>query len=659
MLKQKKITLSLAVTLILANHIYAKQTQSLDKITVTAQKTQENIQEVPISMSVFDEFSIEDKQIESVKDIAPYTSNLMLFDNSRAGNFTPIVRGIKARDSLSTSVGMFIDGVPTLNINGFDETLMDIERIEVLKGPQGTLYGKDTIAGAINIITKKPNNQTKAKLGIKLGSDNLQEYSINASGAIVKDKFYMGISAKHYEKDGFITNTNGGKRDDREHDFGKINFRYTPNDNLEFSLISSLLKRDDGDTAVNYKNNINRVVTDKLDSYDRSKTMAHAFKISYNINDYLLESITTNREFHSRYLSNYHFNSAIDFHSKADDKYKKTSQEFRFTKDSDSFKYLLGVYMDKDDNNVNYFTYYPFGTYPTKQNIDGDSLGVFFHSDYSINDKWSFISGIRYDKDDKDLKDNISNLDLSQSHSAISPKVSLKYQKNKNHMIYSTISKGYISGGFNVYSSPGYSKKFDKQTLWNYEIGAKNSFFDNRLIVNSAIFYMDISDLQVKTSPEPGKSYISNAAEATSKGFEIELNGKITEQLSLFSSYGYTNIKFDKFEDINGNYKGNTNSYAPKYNYNIGMQYRDIKGYFARADLNGYGKTYFDKENKNSRDAYNLVNMKLGYEAKSYEVYLYGKNIFDKKYDSIGAHGGYFNIYSPPREVGIQLAYRF
>jgi len=659
MLKEKKIALSVTASLILVNQLYAKEVQSLDNITVTAQKVEENIQEVPLSITAFDQFSIEDKQIESVKDIAPYTSNFMMFDNSGGGSFTPVVRGIKARNTLSTSVGMYIDGVPNLNINGFDETLMDIERIEVLKGPQGTLYGKDTIAGAINIITKKPNNETKGKVGVKLGSDSLKEYTAKISGPLVKDKFFMGLALKHYEKDGFITNTNGGKTDDREHNYGKINFRYTPNDNLDISLISSLLKRDDGDNTVNGKDSIDRVVTNNLDTYDKSKTTSHALKISYDLDKYLLESITTNRKFNSKNFSNYHFSPNTDFHAKGDSSYDKTSQEFRISNSSDTFKYLIGVYGDKDDNKISYDSYYPFGMYPSKQNIKGDSLGIFLHSDYSINDKLSFISGVRYDKDDKKLQDHTMGLDLSQSDNALSPKISLKYQKDKNHMFYSTISKGYISGGFNIYSSPGYSKKFEKQTLWNYEIGVKNKFFNNRFIVNSSIFYMDISDLQVKTSPRPGQSYVSNAAEATSKGFEIDFNGKITDEIEVFGSYGYTNIEFDKFEDVNGDYSGNTNSYAPKYNYNLGLQYRDPKGYFARADINGYGKTYFNKENTYSRDAYNLVNMKIGYETENYDIYLYGKNIFDKNYDSIGAHGGYFTIYSPPREIGIQLAYRF
>ena len=631
----------------------------LEELTVSAQKTEEKVQEVPISMTVFDEYSIEDQLIKSVKDIAPYTPNLMLFDNSGGGSFTPVMRGLKARNTLSTSIGLFIDGIPTLNINGYDEALMDIERIEILKGPQGTLYGKNTIAGAINIISRKPDNETRGKIGLEIGSDNKKEVSFNASGPIVKDNFYIGVSGKYYEKDGFIKNTNGGNIDDREHHYGKIHLRYTPTNHLDISFISSKLKHDDGDNTVNGVNSKDRKITSDIDGYDKSETTSHSLKIKYNIKDYLFESITTQREFKSINLSNYHFGATTDFHAKGDTTYDKISQELRLSHGSDTFKYLVGLYADKEDNDVDYTSYYPSGTYPSIQDADGDSIGFFIHSDYAINDKLSFISGLRYDEDDRELQEKSMNLSLSKSDSSISPKFSLKYQQDTNNMFYATISKGYISGGFNIYSSPGYSKEFDKQTLWNYEIGAKNSFFDNRLILNSSVFYMDINDLQVKASPEPGRSYISNAAEATSKGFELELNVKVTQALELFASYGYTNIEFDKFEDVDGNYEGNANSYAPKYNYNIGVQYRDAKGCFARVDLNGYGKTYFNKENTDSRDAYNLVNAKIGYETQHFDIYLYVKNLFDTEYDSVGAHGGYFTIYSPPREIGTQLTYRF
>jgi len=654
----KKIVLSVATSLILSQSIYGEDTpQELEAVTVTAQKTQENLQEVPISMSVFDEFYIEDSKIESVQDIAPYTSNFALIDKS-SGVFTPTIRGISNSLPNGTltaqSSSIIIDGIPVSVAKGFNITLMDIERIEVLKGPQGTLYGKEAEAGVINIITKQPNNETRGKIGVELGEDNKRQYTFSASGPIVEDKFYVGISAKHYEKNGFIKNTlNGGYTDDREHDYGRLHLRYTPTDDLEISLISSKLKYDDGNInyVMPYVPRDNGVSTDEQ-GYDKTDTTTHALKVSYDINDYLLESITTYRNVETDILQDYTTYPNFIY----DREHDKYSQEFRLSNSSDIFRWVAGIYADKDEvDDASYWVMYS----PDPSTTEGDSLGLFIHTDYAINDQFSFISGARYDKDNKEYETSATKLDYSNDE--ISPKISLKYQHDKNSMYYATISKGYRAGGFHTNAPAGYSQQYEKETLWNYEIGAKNSFFDNRLIVNSSIFYMDIDDMQVRINPILGSysSYVNNAAKATSKGFEIGLNGKLSDTIDLFASYGYADVTFDEYSDINGNYSGNKNTYAPEYNYNLGIQYRGEQGYFARADLNGYGRTYFNATNTSSRDPYRVVNMKIGYETQSYDIYLYGKNIFDKEYDAINMMNGNGVIYSQPREIGVQLAYRF
>ena len=627
----------------------------LETMTVTAQKREENVQKVPISMTVFDEFAIEDSKIESVRDVAAYTPNFMLIDRS-GGYSSPSIRGVSSNLSgagVSQPTSVIVDGIPISNINGFNEALMDIERIEILKGPQGTLYGKEAEAGVINVITKKPDNEARGKIGAEFGSDNKRQYTLSVSGPIVKDKLFAGVSAKHYEKDGFIKNTLlGGYTNDKEDDYGRLNLRYTPNDNLEISLISSRFEYDNGDLdyVSPYTPGDKSISTD-VQGYDRSTITAHALKVSYDINDYLLESITTYRNINSDALQHYSFG---DYN--CDTEHDKYSQEVRLSNSGDVFKWVAGVYADKVE--VDDASHY-LGNSPVPSTQDNDSLGVFIHTDYAINDKFSFVSGVRYDNDNKEYEESTTKIDFSDSE--ISPKVSLKYQHDKNSMYYTTISKGYRAGGFNTGSVAGAPVQYDSETLWNYEIGAKNTFFNNRLIINTSIFYMKIDDMHVKVWPIAGsyQHYVDNAAKATSKGFEIGLNAKITNTITLFGGFGYTDATFDDYEDANGDYSGNKNVLAPEYSYNAGIQYRDTNGIFARVDVNGYGKTYFDSANTNSKDPYTLVNMKIGYEQESYEVYLYGKNIFDKEYHSISMFNGNGVVYSPPGEIGVQLAYRF
>lgn len=664
-MKKNLLNVSVIFCFLFANISHAQEEykmMQLETITVTAQKKEENVQEVPLSISVFSEIDIVDQKIESVKDIAPFTPNLMLFDNSGAGNFTTTIRGIQSSGtSLSTSAALLIDGIPILFANGLDETLMDIERIEVLKGPQSTLYGKDTEAGAINIITRKPDNDFRGKIGAEFGSDDKRQYSFSTSGPIVKDKFYVGISGQHYEKDGFIKNTYLDTiSDDRENNSGKITLRWTPGDNLDLLLISSKAKRDDGKWNVNEISATKPLIHTNSEEYSKTDSFMNSLKIEYDNGLYQFNSTTTQRKFDLDVFNDYDYSVATGYHVVEDNSYEKISQEFRLSSQRGGLNWLIGFYADKDDNRQKNLTTMSSGSSQTFRNFDSDSIGFFAHADYQINEKTSIVTGLRYDRDDKEYEDKLDKSNNEEtSYSELSPKLTFKYKQTQNIMTYGSIAKGYRSGGFHPFSAPGYKKSYDKETLWNYEIGCKTSFMDNRFFINGAVYYMDIDNMQVKSAVDRGLSYMSNAAKATSKGFELEATAKATRNLKFFTSFGYNVTEFDNFEDYFGNYKGNKNPYAPKYNYNVGAQYRNQQGIYARADLNGYGKTYLDNANQYDRKAYNLVNTKVGYEAKKFDIYFYANNLFDKEYDTIGAYGGYYRIYSLPREIGLNLVYRF
>nr|WP_320045589.1 TonB-dependent receptor [uncultured Desulfobacter sp.] len=246
---------------------------------------------------------------------------------------------------------------------------------------------------------------------------------------------------------------------------------------------------------------------------------------------------------------------------------------------------------------------------------------MFSHMTYSINDRFSLSGGVRFDKDDKELSIAAENLNLDKSYSEISPKISAEYKINPNVMAYGTVAKGYKSGGFYSLAAEGYPRDYDKETLWNYEIGVKSSLLNNTLLLNISAYYMDISDMQVLTGVDPFNGYISNAASASSKGFELEAQYKLTPELRLFLSAGYNISKFDDFSDANGDYENNYNPYAPIYNYSVGGQYRSHMGFFARVNFTGYGKMYLDKANEYEKDAYFLLHGKIGYETEHFDIY--------------------------------------
>ena len=659
--------------------VHAQETRDsgvrqMESITVTAQKQEENVQDVPMSISLFNEQRIEDMRIESVKDVADFTPNLMLFDNGQPGQNSPTMRGINATvDSFTVSTGLYVDGVPILMGSGFDAEMYDIERIEVLRGPQGTLYGKNTEAGAINIITRLPDNDFAGRVSCQIGEDNKKQAVVSLSGPVLEDKFYFGISGRYYEKDGLITHAQTGRTtDDRKRWSGRAHLRWTPTDDLDISFIASRFQYDDDAINMNYTelgyNSFGfsspgyRQVMSNIDGKNESSDTSETLKITYDLSDCLsVTSITAHRVWEDILNQDFDFTPYTIGHTDKDGEYAILSQELRLNLSRGRFNFLAGVYYDRDqiEEFIDIISDYPDMQYTYDRQIDSDTYAVFTHLSYALTDKLKLLGGLRYEQSDYEFEDNNTGLKVDESWDAITPKIAAQYHFTPSMMVYANASQGYRSGGFNAYATDPQYYSYDAESLWSYELGFKSAFMDKRIIVNGAVFYMDISDMQVSEAVNYVEGYTTNAAEATGTGAEIEITARVYEGLTLMAGFGYTHIEFDSFEDALGNYEGNKAPYAPDYTFNIGAQYRHKTGMYARADLVGYGRMYFDKDNTYSRDPYEVVNTRIGYETDKFDIYLYAENLFDREYDSVGHYGGYYIVYSEPREVGMQIVYRF
>ena len=662
----------------------ARGEYELETMTVTAQKQEENIQEVPVSITVFNELDIEDRKIDSVFEMADFVPNFMILHLGGSGLNAPTMRGITARiESGRVSTGLFVDGVPIINSGGFEAEMLDIERIEVLRGPQGTLYGKGTQVGAVNIYTRQPDNDLRGKvsaeggklLSAEAGDKLTGAASFSLSGPIMKDRLFFAVAGKYAEKDGFIKNTmTGDTIDDREYWFGRAHLRWVPMEKLDISLIASRVDHADrgdqltlsetGAAMYGMPTPQERTVSSNLKGgYHDSINDQQSLKIAYNISESLtLTSITANWHHQREDLFDYDFGPLTIMHPDSSFDTTTVSQELRLGYSKERLKWLAGLYYDTYEKDVDYniASMIPImmdGN--NSQTSTGNTYAVFANLTYPLTGKLSLTTGLRYENEEQDLEDNISHLKTDDSWDGLTPKIALEYSFTPDIMTYISVSKGYRPGGLNLVSANSQYVSYDSENLWSYEIGAKSRFLDNKLIVNGSVYYMDISEMQVSQTFSPVEVYITNAAKATSMGFELETIARLSDGLSLNASFGYTNTEFGSFQDIAGDYEGNKNPWAPKYTFNIGGQYRHGSGFYARADLIGYGKMYLDKANEYSRDAYEIVNVKIGYEADSFDLYLYAKNLFDKKYDIEGYYSGMYTVPSEPGEVGLQLVYRF
>ena len=650
-------------------------------IVVTAQKREENVQDVPISMSVLPATEIEDAGMQDMTDLTYFTPNV--FSKQNINQNMLIIRGISSHNVvLNTPAGLFVDDInyPLTFMQNPD--LMDVERVEVLRGPQGTLYGRNTESGAVRIITKQPGNELRGTVYVEPGFFNgpdrntfLFNGGANVSGPVVKDKFYVGVAFQTRDSDGYTENLYNGndKAGKIDHKTGQAKFRWTPGEKWDISFLVNAYQTDDGYGYLHYIDG-----PAKSDRYQvnwngpnlwKDENNGQALRVKYSADHFDLVSISVRNDFKT------HFDNDGEFGpDPIPDQFWKFSntiysQEFRLSSSSkDSpFQWLAGVYGFSEEVEVN------AGFYGMSKDTDYDTKGyaVFGQTTYTFFDRLHLTAGLRFDQQNSDGTQKSNTVPDPYSadleHSEVLPKGSISFDATKDVMLYATVAKGFLAGGYNYAFAEGSSNlTFDPEFTWNYEIGMKSSWFNNKLTLNAAIYYIDISDKQVQEYlAGPAVRSITNAAKATSKGFELELEARPAIGWRIFGGIGYADATIDEWvsDEMKGgsfDYSGKRLTYAPQYTYNAGAEYIHTSGLFGRTDLTGVSDFYTDAKNTNKIDGYYLVNLRLGYKSPSFDVALWCKNLFDKEYyTSKSEIVGTLAEDGAPRSFGVRVTYRF
>ncbi len=665
-----KVELLVVTMLFCLSTAHAEEATTIETITVTANKTEENEQEVSSSLTVFSGDKVDELKMEGILDVSMFTPNFTIIETGAAGTNTPSIRGLAADVHTSTTaVGLYVDGVPILGGTGYEQALIDVERIEVLKGPQGTLYGKGAEAGIVNIITRAPDNEMRLPVSVELGVDGKLKATGTISGPIVRDKVYGSVSFLHDQIDGWVEDTSGDTVDDLQQDYGAAKLRFTPTDDLDITLSGTHLMYNNGQPHMNLSElgammygltaPQDRVTSPSFDGYDKTDMTSFSLRAEYLLSDTMkLSSVTAYRQLSMDSDIDYDFSQPAYIHYRMENEYTRLSEELRVNSVDTPVKWVAGIYADTDDVTSDY-TAVTSGITTTVDDAvnEGDSWSAFAHVKIPFGD-FSVLGGIRYDYQEREYNLPSYSISHEDDWGEFSPKIGIEYRLKEETMIYATVSKGYLSGGFNAGATDPQYVSFDEEKLWSYEVGVKNTFLGNRLILNAAVFYMDITDAQVYEQVNPATPYTTNAAEVSSKGFEVEAIYMPMKGLTLNAGLGYVNAEFEEFRDVLGDYKGNKKPLSPEYTCNVGASYRSLSGLYCGVNIVGTGEMYIDKSNELKQDAYALVNAKIGYETENYDIYLYGKNIFDEEYDR-SYSGDYWVIYSRPAEYGVMLTYRF
>lgn len=684
--------------------------QQLDEVIVSAQKLEEELQNMPISITALSSRKAEEYRLWNSKDLTAIAPNLYAADPGDKRNVTSL-RGITTT-SYDPAVATYIDGVSQFGLDTYIAQLFDIERIEILRGPQGTLYGRNAMAGVINIITKSPANRTDGYGEISIGNYGQQRYSLGIRTPLIRNKLFFGAAGVLDGLDGFYIN-------------GYNNSKYDKQQSITGNYYLKLLPASKWALMLNVKHNNNR----NNGPFPLVIGVQEAFNNPYRLNQNAITKIIDNTwnsslsmnyagssfNFNSQtsYQSNYrYYNKPIDAdfspidgitiinnYGKDWNNVKVISQEFKFTSPAavSNFKWIGGTYLFYQHNPVKQTTRFgedaalvgsPDKNYSLINTTKAKSSGFAFYGQatYSINPKLDMSLGLRYDNEYK--KQGIfgeyqqdpdpnpifayrSDTSATASFQAFSPKLSIVYSLFKGNILFATYSKGYRAGGLTPFSPdpsqpPLYAFKPEHSN--NIEAGIKNTLLDNRLLINVTAFYTTVTNAQVPTLILPDAVTITkNTGKFTSKGIELEVDATAGHGFELHYNFGYNNAEYKILKlSQNGsevNLKGKhqiftpdiTSMLAAQYSYEIGKK-QNLK-FILRGEWKYLGRQYFDLANTIRQSSYSILNTRLGIAAKNFSIMVWGRNLGNKKYISYAYDFGAIHL-GDPKTYGVTFATR-
>jgi iron complex outermembrane receptor protein len=693
----------------------AQEAASLDDVVVTAQRRSQNLQDVPITMNVMGAHEIEQARIAQVTDVANRTVGLN-FDAFPASQPRPAIRGIGSSDRGAAgdpSTAVFIDEVYMGRPAAVAFDAFDVARIEVLKGPQGTLWGKNVVGGAIHVVNQRPS-LSGFDAGLAATYGNYDRIDVAGFANVpLSETLAFRLSASSRTHDGYVRNTYLNNRvEDQDTKSLRAQLLFQPNDRLNVVLgVDGTRDRSTAQarhtigvdpasgTAAVWRPTIDRDhKTTRMDTngYDQRDTYGVRLGVDWTFDHFMLSSISSLRKLdYSSFGDGDGGNpttNALNIRGNQIDETNFGSQELRLSALPGSrLAWVVGGYFYRaDTQRTDIFALdsppQPRGTFGAIDRYDQknitNSIAAFADATYAVNDRLNVFGGIRYSKDEKDY--DVSNaastallrarerftISASDSWDQVTYRVGGTYKLADHIMTYGVISTGFKSGGFQDTASTGVSARtpFEPETATNYEIGLKAEFFNRTLLFNPSLFWTDYTDLQVRRTVG-FDTITTNAGSARIKGFELTSRWEPVEGLSLGLAYAYNDARFEDLIDGGNDYSGNRLTRNPKHKVTFSPAYERTLG--SGATVSGavdvaYESFIFDDIDNNAlnvRPAKTLVDARLGFTSPDghWEASIWGKNLGDEVYitHQYILTGGQFAFYGEPRTFGATLRWKY
>ena len=602
--------------------LWADEEYTLQEVVVTAQKREENLRDVPIAISVFGADQIETRGIETAYDLSSVVPNLQVSHTPNNATYSQI--SIRGSNSINpavyndTTVGIYVDGVYMAKSAGSLVDLLDLQRIEVLRGPQGTLYGRNTLSGAVNYVTRQPSGELSGSGSLEGGNEGL--WSARAALDLPKVGIAsLSVAGRIQRRDGWMKLAEGSPgtslgslHNDQERVALKLDFT----DNFTALYAFDIADYNQASTATQlystnpaFWNAIGLGIFNTFASTERQDEVAvnypsretlrssgHSLTLQWKLNENnRLKSITAYRELDSDDFFDLDVTPLPLGQVERHQRYQQWSQEFQLTGNVDRWNYVTGLYYFGDHASSTDPQSFFFGAVASNPTyvLKTRAYAAYGQVDYKLTPAWTLSGGLRYSHEAMDTSttvyDNVNGGYLvppTPGHSSdgkVTPVAQVEYRATAQLNLYAKYSEGFKSGGLNPEggSVTEVSTPYKPQTMDAFEVGAKTESTDHRLQFNAAAFYNKISDLQLNIFL-PGASTVSvlrNAGKATVYGLELEGNFAFTDRVLLRASYGYLHSKYDQFIDAGVDQKDNRAfPHAPKNSFNVALDARLAQG---------------------------------------------------------------------------------
>lgn len=691
--KNKNRIFIVITALFTANSAFAQ----LEEVLVTAQKREQNLQDVPIAISAVNEELLEQTGVNTITEVIPMVAGLSGADYGLATN-TWAIRGIGSNDwtiGSEPSVGVFIDDAYVGRNIFATSNFFDINRIEVVKGPQGTLFGRNAAAGAISLVTNKPGDGDELHLGLSMGDEGQRRYELVGNWAL-SDSFALRLAYQNQKWEGMWTEVNSGQEMYTESDVLRLSARWDISDNLE-----ALFKYNKGDAETNYTSAVS-ILTNPAQTgveypdrfainqpnFEQNKDDGFGLRLTWSLSDSLtLVSITDSRSGENDYFEDVDgtadditideavfgvpggavggLNIPVGLGGDADSFY----QEFRLSGGSEAIDWFAGAsYYSEDLDNSRWEVDYvatalgfPVGSQRISSKAENESMGIYGDITWQASDQLALTAGARWSSDDKDWCTNTLQDDFGEAGGPtpgelcetkewdeLTSRFIAQYNVSDDTMMFASVSQGYKGGGFNTSVADLDGDfiaetiiDFDPETSIAYELGFKSTMMEGRMQLNGSLYVIDYEALQFATLTLETGLQIANAGDVDSRGFEIELNYAPNDSVLLMANYANSEAEVGS-----GALNGQTLAYAPQATYSLGAM---VDQPFASGTLNWFamynytGDYFHDMDNFLEEDGYGVMNAKVTYipSSEAWDFAIAVDNLTDQDYATLRGDFGW------------------